>query len=171
MNVLYKSALCLLLGVSVSSYAAPTAQPVPQFKDYPVTNVYQGAPAPLVMTDFSKLFKTRLREALNTKPVFAGDYVLATWGCGAGCVMNTFVNKRTGRVVDHGFGGEFGPYLTAYRLNSRLLVAQGPVMDKQHNDTGKYAVYFYLLKNGQLHLLKQRLIPRPADSNHDGLPD
>ena len=93
-------------------------------------------------------------------------YISAGVGLGGGII-------REGQLFrgGAGFGGEFGPYLTAYRLNSRLLVAQGPVMDKQHNDTGKYAVYFYLLKNGQLQLLKQRLIPRPADSNHDGLPD
>lgn len=158
-----------LISMSTAIYAADT-KPVPQFKHYPVTTVYQGLPAKLVMKDFAKMFKTRLREALNTKPVLAGEYVMAVWGCGTSCAMTTFINKRTGRVVEQGFGGEFGPYLTDYRLNSRLVVAEGPVL-KQHKDTGKYAVYFYLVNKGQLKLIEQRFIPRPADSNHDGLPD
>lgn len=164
------SGLMLGIGLSLSLQAAET--PIPKFKDYPVNTVYNGAPAPLVMTETAKTFKTRLREALQGKPVFAGEYVQATWGCGTSCGMTTFVNKRTGRVAEDSFGGEFGPYVTDYKLNSRLLVAEGAIMDKDMQDTGKYAVYFYLMqKNGQFKLLEKRLIPRPEDANHDGLPD
>jgi hypothetical protein len=86
--------------------------------------------------------------------------------------MTTFVNKRTGRVAEDSFGGEFGSYVTDYKLKSRLLVAEGAIIDKDRQDIGKYAVYFYLMQNnGQFKLLEKRLIPRPEDANHDGLPD
>jgi hypothetical protein len=170
---LYKLGIVsLLLGFSLPLLAQAAEAPIPKFKDYPVATVYNGAPAPLVMTETAKTFKTRLHEALQSKPVFAGEYVQSAWGCGTGCGITTFVNKRTGRVAEESFGGEFGPYVTDYKLNSRLLVAEGAILDKDMQDTGKYAVYFYLMqKNGQFKLLEKRLIPRPADANHDGLPD
>ena len=151
-------------------YAAAS---VPKFKDYPDTSIYKGPIAPLVLdNELAKMFKTRLREALKTRqPVFAGEYVVSQWGCGTSCVVTAFVNKKTGHVLEQTFGGEYGPYITEYRLNSRLLVAEGPVLDAQNRDTGDYAAYFYLLAKGKLKRIQTVNIERPADANHDGLPD
>lgn len=151
-------------------YAAAS---VPKFKDYPVTSIYKGLAAPLVLdNELAKMFKTRLREALKTRqPVFAGEYILAQWGCGTSCAVTAFVNKKTGRALEQTFGGEYGPYITEYRLNSRLLIAEGPILDAQNRDTGDYAAYFYLVDKGKLKRIQTVNIERPADANHDGLPD
>lgn len=141
-----------------------------KFKDYPVESIYKGKPAKLKMDDeFAKMFRTRLTEALSEEPSFAGEYVSATWGCGTYCSMTSFINKRTGKVLDRGFGGEFGPFIVDYRINSRLLVAQGPILDKNGVETEKYAAFFYLLDKGKLDLVKTIEIDKPDDINDDGI--
>ena len=79
---------------------------VPQFTDYP-TKPYTGKTATLDMTDESaRMLRTRLRDALKENSNFAGEYVITMWGCGASCRSYAFVNKRTGKLLDGGFGGE-----------------------------------------------------------------
>lgn len=149
-----------------------SSQEALKFKDYPVTSIYNGKPTKLKMDDdFAKMFKTRLTEALSDNPVFAGEYVSATWGCGTSCAMTSFVNKRTGRVLNEGFGGEFGPFIIDYKIDSRLLVAQGPILDKDQVETGKYAAFFYVLDKDKLELVKTIEIDKPDDINGDGLPE
>ena len=148
------------------------SEETPKFKDYPVRSIYNGKPAKLKMDDeFAKMFKTRLTEALSDNPNFAGEYVSATWGCGTSCAMTSFVNKKTGRVLNEGFGGEFGPFIVDYKIDSRLLVAQDPILDKDQVETGKYAAFFYVLDNDKLELVKTIEIDKPDDINGDGLPE
>lgn len=127
---------------------------IPKFSDYPVEQSYIGKPANLRLNnETAKDFRTRLRESLLNDPVFAGEYVLASWGCGIQCVQTTFVNKRTGQVID-GFGGESGETIDSFRLNSRLLVTQG----YEYNDEGEqigYFAFFYILKNEKFILIKK----------------
>jgi hypothetical protein len=60
-----------LLLVDVSS----SQNKVPHFKDYPISEVYVGKNAPLVLSRDDMRFHTRLREAANEKPNFAGHYL------------------------------------------------------------------------------------------------
>ncbi|WP_151765743.1 hypothetical protein [Acinetobacter colistiniresistens] len=141
--------LALLCAVAHTSFAKD-----PQFKEYPAT-VYNGKPAKLLLNnETAKLFKTRLTAALSQKPVYAGEYVLAAWGCGTECVSYTFVNKRTGQVVDQGFGGEMGDEIQNYKLNSNLLIARGSELDDDYNEIGSSTNY-YVMKNGKLQLIKK----------------
>ncbi|HAF21422.1 MAG TPA: hypothetical protein DCK93_00685, partial [Blastocatellia bacterium] len=72
---------------------------LPHFKDYPASEMYKGATAPLVLTRADQTFKTRLRwAAKNQKPNFAGHYILTSWGCGAECVMGAVIDARTGKA-------------------------------------------------------------------------
>lgn len=143
-----------------------------KFKDYPAGPLYTGPAAKLVLNnDLAKDYRTRLREVLSDEPVFAGEYVSASWGCGTSCGITAFVSKRTGKALEETFGGEFGPHLSEARIDSKLIVAEGPVLDKDYNDTGSYAAYFYALEDGELKLIRTIPIQRPADANHDGLPD
>lgn len=135
---------------------------VPQFADYPIKSVYTGKAAQLDLSDGSaRMFRTRLRDALKEKPDFAGEYVTTMWGCGASCRMYSFVNKRTGKLLQAGFGGEENAEdVVATRPNSKLLVTQ------EENRNADYEIVnlttrFYILENGKLKLLKSMKTAAP----------
>lgn len=138
--------LCALVQVSFAK--------TPQFNDYPV-KAYNGKPAKILLNnEKAKTYKTRLSSALSQKPVFAGEYVLVSWGCGMGCESHHFVNKRTGQVVEKGFGGEMDiDDIQQYKLNSNLLIAGGSEFDENYNEIGTFTNY-YLMKNSKLELIK-----------------
>lgn len=124
-----------------------------QFTDYPA-KVYNGQPAKLLLNnETAKLFKTRLSEALKQKPVYAGEYVLTGWGCGLQCISYIFVNKRTGQVIEHDFGGETGEDILQYKLNSNLLITNATEFDEDYNEIGS-ATKYYVMKNSKLMLIK-----------------
>lgn len=127
---------------------------VPQFKDYPV-KPYTGKTAQLDMTDESaRMFRTRLRNALKEKPNFAGEYVITMWGCGASCRSYAFINKRTGKLLAGGFGGEGSQEdVIDSRANSRLLVTQEEHMDENW-EVDSVTTRFYLFENNKFKLLK-----------------
>jgi hypothetical protein len=139
-----------LIGLSTISFA----DALPEYKNYPAT-IYTGKTAKLKMNnDTAKSFKTRLSAALKGEPEFAGEYVMAAWGCGTSCVMQTFVSKRTGQVVEHGFGAELGQNVIGNRPDSRLLITHGVEYDNDYNKTGEYDFY-YVFENGKFKLIKK----------------
>lgn len=133
----------------------------PRFRDYPVEDLYTGPAAPLDMSgETARTFRTRLRDALaEGRIVAAGEYVAAGWGCGAGCFYATFVNKRTGRVVEDGIGGEGGQRIVGADPHSRLVIAEGPEYDDAYDPTGYFA-YFYELVDGRLVQIRKTPVPR-----------
>ena len=140
----------ILTGLSTISFA----DSLPEYKDYPAS-VYTGKTAKLKMNnDTAKSFKTRLSAALKGEPEFAGEYVMAVWGCGTSCIMQTFVSKRTGQVVEQGFGSELGQNVTGTRPDSRLLITHGIEYDNDYNETGEYDFY-YVFENGKFKLIKK----------------
>lgn len=144
----------LIIGAVLCAVAHTSFAKDPQFSDYPA-KAYSGKAAKLLVNnETAKLFKTRLSASLNQKPVFAGEYVLASWGCGAGCVSYTFVNKRTGQVIEQEFGGELGDELQKYKLDSNLLISRGSEFDANYNEIGSSTNY-YLMKNAKLELIKK----------------
>lgn len=128
--------------------------PVPQFADYPV-KTYAGKTAQLDLSDEgARMFRTRLRDALIEQPNFAGEYVTTMWGCGASCRMYSFVSKRTGKLLNAGFGGEENAEeVIDSRANSRLLVTQQENFNADYH-VESVTVRFYVLENGKLKLLK-----------------
>lgn len=149
--------------VSAQSLAPEQGGNVPKFTDYSVRESYSGPAAALVLdNDTARDFRSRFGDALSDKPSFAGEYVAVEWGCGTGCVVQHFVNKRTGRVLEDGFGGECGERIEAMRVDSRLLVTAGPVCDDDFNEVG-FKASFYVLENERLRLISERAIERPAD--------
>ena len=140
-DIIMKKILLTLMVMACSMFSVGIlhATPnLPQFTDYPA-KPYMGKTAQLDMTDESaRMFRTRLRDALKEKADFAGEYVITMWGCGGGCRSYAFVNKRTGKLLDGGFGGEGSQEdVIDSRANSRLLVTQEENMD--HN----YQVHSY----------------------------
>lgn len=85
--------------------------------------------APRIADPLSHRFRAALREAARGAPDFAGHYVLAQVGCGAGCIRFAAVDRSTGSVAwfpatVSGWPMAVTEPLT-YRRASRLLVIQG----------------------------------------------
>jgi len=110
----------------------------PEFADYSAP-VYRG---PVHAPDLSshpdaKTYRTQLQNAAKGGVNFAGDHILAMWGCGGQCLMGAVVNARTGHVQ---FlpgtvccwleaGEDIDPI--AFKANSDLLVLTGLVNEEE----------------------------------------
>lgn len=158
-GIAMKRLTCAVL-ISASIITTNFAQShVPQFRDYPAGEVYTGPNAPLRLTRGDRTFRTRLREAAQEKPNFAGRYILTTWGCGTSCIMGALIDAKTGRV--HWLPGticcwnlietddNFEPIVA--RLDSRLIVLTGLI-----NEEGETpSAHFYKFENGKFTLLRK----------------
>jgi hypothetical protein len=126
----------------------------PRFEDFPVTEMFDGKPAPpRLVLQGDRLFRTMIRDGALKGPNFAGHYTIAEWGCGSACVSMALVDAKDGRIYRSPFGllgagdtlqfeekdspkeDEF--HFLAFRLNSRLLVVKGCPEDKD------CATYYY----------------------------
>jgi hypothetical protein len=158
-HVISQNRLKALLPESTSKN--PTVQiDTPKFNDYPVKKVYNGKNHPLVLNEFGKTFKTRLSDAIKyNKPVFAGHYLVTSWGCGTSCVSGGIIDAITGNAfpfpvaimsvypLKPEFENETGREII-YRLDSNLFILAGTLDDAE--DT----IQFYEFKNGEFVLLK-----------------
>jgi hypothetical protein len=71
-----------------------------KFARYAVRTGRAARPAPVVLaTKDERMFRTALREAQKAGPNFAGRYVIAGWGCGAGCRAFGVIDARAGTVT------------------------------------------------------------------------
>lgn len=121
----------------------------PQFKDYPVREIYKGPTAPLVLTRDDLVFKTRLRWASkNERPNFAGHYILTSWGCGAECLMGALIDAKTGNVYWWNFticcwGFDTDEKFTPieFRPDSRLIVFSGLRNEKDGDDGAHFYTF------------------------------
>jgi hypothetical protein len=97
----------------------------PDFNDYPATESFSGAPAPVDLSSDpdARRFRTVLREGAQTGPNFAGKYTVVTWGCGTSCQSVAIVDAETGSVYMPGIVAEAG---VKHKLDSRLLVVNPP---------------------------------------------
>ncbi len=116
-----------------------TADPtLPRFEDYPVDSVHTGPNHPLLLNEFGMMMRTRLSEAVaNSKPDFAGHYLMVGWGCGSGgCNQGAVVDALTGEAIptpltllsvssrEPGLPGDREQDMV-YRLDSRLIIFAG----------------------------------------------
>jgi len=110
------------------------------FERFSVAPSYKGKPAPAqIVSKSDRLFRTRIREGAREGPNFAGRFTVVEWGCGSGCISFAVVDAVTGRVYRAPFALLGVPYLgtksgrayqgLVYRLNSRLLIADGCPQD------------------------------------------
>ncbi len=136
-----------------------------RFEDFSVPEVFTGKPAgPVLITSEERRYQTVIRQGITkgwgvedgatgkelavAGPNFAGHYVIVTWGCGSPCLMAAIVDLKTGRVFPppfhHGPGHSyfqvpwaFPAQALAYRLNSRLLIANICETDKAVSVDGR----------------------------------
>ncbi len=77
----------------VFSAAEASAQArAPRFTQYAVSVVYKGPNAPVKLSKDDRAFRTRIRGAAKDKPNFAGEFILAQWGCGAECLTTVVIS-------------------------------------------------------------------------------
>lgn len=119
----------------------------PRFQDFP-TPRYAGKSVEAKLADKqSRQYSSILRTASHHPVNFAGRYVLATWGCGASCVMGAAVDAKTGTVIWLPFTVCcWTPEIVEpleFRLDSRLLVVHGNL-----NESGAAGDVHYFDFNG-----------------------
>lgn len=120
----------------------------PRFEDFPAPR-YTGQTANVRLMDKQSRQYARILRTESHRPInFAGGYVLATWGCGASCVMGAAIDAKTGSVT-------WLPFTVCCRdlriveplefhLDSRLLVVHGNI-----NETGAATDVHYYGFDGQ----------------------
>lgn len=86
--------------------------------------------APIDWSSYPKAkdFKTRITEAYKSNEVsFAGNYVLATFGCGTSCIMGFMIDVRDGKIYDLPLGEEnsclFAEDRAICKTNSLLFIS------------------------------------------------
>jgi hypothetical protein len=131
--------------------AADTSEP--RFESYAVSAEAAATNAPVhIVGKRSREYATELRTAAKRPPNFAGHYILASWGCGASCVMSAAIDTKTGVVVWLPFTVCcFPPEVSEpleFKLDSRLLIVRG-----SRNEKGA-GTYYYLLDPQRFILLK-----------------
>ena len=127
----------------------------PEFKDFPVQAIHQGAPAAVDLTSHpqARMYRTQLRRQALKGPDFAGHYTVAEWGCGSNCQSHMIVDAKTGRVYS-GLGSERG---ISIRLDSNLLIADPPMGPSgfayPDNPTDSLPVRYYVWEDHNFRLI------------------
>jgi len=101
----------VLLFLAGCAWAQPHSRALPQFKDYPASEIFSGTPAaPKLVTPLEQDYAARIRGGVEKGygvfrdgkekkgPNFAGDMIVVQWGCGSPCMRMALVNARTGDV-------------------------------------------------------------------------
>lgn len=140
--------------MTVAAFGADPARDLPRFKDFPAKEIYSGKNAPVNLSSpEARKFKTRITEAAQQKPNFAGHYILARWGCGAGCLQAAIVDAKDGRVFMMPFTvttvGEEVIDPVQFDLQSDLLIVNGSRNDQPENGS-----FYYRWDGNQLTLIR-----------------
>ncbi|MCG2583522.1 hypothetical protein [Massilia sp. TS11] len=108
---------------------ATAVQAEPKFSEFPAER-FSGATARVRLSDQkSREYASALRASAKRRPDFAGHFVLATWGCGASCVMGAAIDAKNGVVTWIPFTvccwSDSRSSPIEYQRDSRLLVVHG----------------------------------------------
>lgn len=160
----------LISSLLAVSFLLPTIQAdnttSPKYKDYKVTQQYRGRTAKLRLdTEDTRMFRTRLRDALASPVSLAGEYVVATWGCGTSCMHGGVVSKKTGKAVLFPWSiccwsGEGGNLFT--RANSRLFIVAGKMgegEDTTDETGGVHGAHFYEFTGTEFKYIRSIAVP------------
>ena len=73
-------------------------QAAPRFEEFPVAAMFDVTPAPVILVSArARRFRTVLTTQAKERPNFAGQYRVATWGCGSDCHAFAIIDAKTGR--------------------------------------------------------------------------
>ena len=153
----------------------------PRFEDYPVTEMFEGAPAtPVLVTAEQRRYRTRIRNGVmngegvwsgswknpikTSGPNFAGRYFVIRWGCGSNCLMMAVVDAKTGKVYNPPLSGSgtelylnmdmLGDREIDFQAHSSLMVLRNACRIAR----SECGVYYFNWQNDRFTLLKRVLI-------------
>ncbi len=144
----------------------------PRFEDYPAKPYTGQVAAVRWQADReSRMYRTMLKESTQgQRPNFAGHFIAAHWGCGAGCVTTKIIDVRTGKVfhpavvetnsevnLDDSF---YENGTLRYRADSRLFVLIGVPGE----DEKRRGISFFEWTGTRMKLL--RFVKVPPDIDH-----
>ena len=166
MKAICTALFSFIVAALLSSPASATSIVLPQFEDFPAQIYYGPASGPDLNSDpDAYTYRTRLRNAAQGPVNFAGEHIIATWGCGTTCLMGAAINVRTGAVrflpgtVCCWDGSVADPI--AFRSDSNLLVLTGLI-----NEQDPMASNFYEFSGGEFRLIYQQgAIPAPPQAS------
>lgn len=143
--------LCVALIICSSPISADSG--VPSFKDCQAAVFSSQKPVHVKLsTAESRRYASQLRYAARGSANFAGHYIFASWGCGAGCVMGGAIDARNGSVAMLPFTVSDWPLDVteplSFKRDSCLLVIQG-----SRNEQG-HGTYYYKFEGNRFELLK-----------------
>lgn len=142
----------LVAGLICFASSAPAQSPA--FQKYPVSKVYAGpqARARVARNSPAWKFRTRIREAAQQHPNFAGHYVFTTWGCGSECLHYAIVDVLTGAVYFDNVALTWWGATTPepftpldFRVTSSLVIFTGVLGAESKNTT-----YYFRFSQGHL---------------------
>lgn len=130
------------------------------FKDCPATVQTKHATPRLAFADArAQRYRTIIQEAAKNPVDFAGRYILATWGCGAGCVMAAAIDTKSGRVTSLPFTVSDWPLDVteplSYRADSCLLIVRG-----SRNESAGHGTYYYAFDGKTFRLRASEASPK-----------
>lgn len=152
---------------------AATETKLPRFEDYPASDSWSGTPAAPKLTSRSeRMFRTRIREAADEPPNFAGHYRLAIWGCGSNCAAAALIDLESGLVFPPPLGDTragwarwivcgamFDDRGIEYRLGSRLMIVRCGMNYDQH-EKNHPDVHYFVWENREFKRLLHLRSPR-----------
>ena len=118
--------LLIALAISIASCQDKTKKDAESENPMPAKAETQGKAAINFESDpVAKEYRTVISEKYNELDVnFASYYIIATWGCGSGCVSGAMVDTRDGHVYpmpkDEEWGGN-GTYIESKKESKMLL--------------------------------------------------
>ena len=147
--VLIMRTVPLLVPIAFFLYANPILanSAIPAFKEChtPVTAPKRTVNVRLSTAE-SRRYASDIKYAAKQPVNFAGHYILASWGCGAGCVMGGAIDAISGNIVMLPFTVSDWPLdITeplAFKKDSCLLVVHG-----SRNEEGHGIYYYRFIKN------------------------
>lgn len=108
-------------------------------------------------------YRTALKDSAKKGPNFAGNYAIATWGCGTECQGIAVIDGKNGKVYFPNFGLELG---IDFDIESNLLIVNPPenIYAVYGSDINKWPEWantkFYEWKDNEFKLIKSVKIPK-----------
>ncbi len=140
----------------------------PSFENFPVKTSQVGSiPKLRLTTRLARQYKTTISTEATKPSNFAGEFRVATWGCGTDCRGFAIISKHTGVVytlpgVEY-IAGVMGndDERIAFKLDSRLLIITGSMNDNSKDE----GTFYYEWTGRNLKLLaklpieKENILP------------
>ncbi|MGM0439431.1 MAG: hypothetical protein ACQEP3_03320 [Patescibacteria group bacterium] len=106
----------------------------------------------------AKDFRTKIQNAVDEGPNFAGNYVYAEWGCGTNCGAGAIINPKSGEVVEYGLVNTHG---IKFKKDSKLLIINPPEeinAVESESRAGNVKSKYFIMEEDRLLLLCEKTI-------------